>query len=133
ANLYHAPIAHDVANHVSPNPPDSVGWEPNAAIRVEVFDRFHETHVALLNQIQEVFECLLIFSRNHHHQTKISGDQLVGSFEVAVLFVVHGKLVLFFAAQKRESSNFSKVTLQRVERNKSFAARVGIIADDTLG
>src|SRR4029079_12367106 len=65
AELYQAPIVHDVTNDVRADPPYGVRREAHAAVRIEVLHRLHEADVALLDEIEERAERPLVLARDH--------------------------------------------------------------------
>ena len=49
--FHHTPIAHDVFLNFRSNPVDGKSHQTHAAIGIEVFDRFHESDIAFLDQV----------------------------------------------------------------------------------
>jgi hypothetical protein len=114
ADFHQTPVVHHVADHIGSDPPDGVRGKAHAAVRIEVLHRFHQTHVALLDEVQEVAEGALVLARDHHHEAKIAGDELVRGVDVALLPVCDGEAPLLLAAEQRIPADLGQVSLQRI-------------------
>ena len=91
--------------------------------RIKIFDRFHEAHVPFLNEIEEVFKGPLVSPGDHHYQTEIGGNELVGGLKITKLFIFDGYAVLFLSTQDRGAADFHQLSRKGVEGDKGLLGR----------
>ena len=83
-----------------PDPPGGVGAELEAAARVEFPDRTQETHVALLDQVEEINAAPKIALGNADDQAQVGPAQglvgvhaaLMGGIQFTLKFIIRGKV-----------------------------------------
>ena len=65
----------DPASDALPDPPAGIGGEAVPEPVVELLRRAHESHVAFLNQVQELQTAVAVLLREAHHQPQVGLDE----------------------------------------------------------
>ena len=114
ADADHRILPHQIFLNVAADPPNGVGDQTNAFVRIEFLHRVHEADVAFLNEVDQSRAELAVFGCDLDDKTQIRGDQLLGRLWVAGFAIANSEFVFLLASQKRVLANFSEVASDRV-------------------
>src|SRR5262245_36960356 len=109
AHLHQRPRAQDVFLDRRLDPPCGIGGEPEALVRLEAFDRLHQTDVALRDQFGDRQAIAAMAPGDLGNEAQMTIDELVRRPVVAVLAPALGEHVLFVRFQHRDPPDFLKI------------------------
>src|SRR5215831_4429657 len=109
AHLHQRPRAQDVFLDRRLDPPCGIGGEPEALVRLEAFDRLHQTDVALRDQFGDRQAIAAMAPGDLGNEAQMTIDELVRRPVVAVLAPALGEHVLFVRFQHRDPLDFLKI------------------------
>ena len=95
------------------DPPGCVRTKFKTLCIVELVHRFHQSHVAFLNQIQERHPAADVFLGNADNQTEIRLDQTLLRLLVTLLHSL-GKLDFFLGGKQRHIADFLQIHAHRI-------------------
>ncbi|CDN41615.1 hypothetical protein BN871_AI_01260 [Paenibacillus sp. P22] len=122
----------DGAGNRLTNPPGRVRAELEAFLVIEFLDSLDETHVALLDQIQEQHAASDITLRDADDETKVGFRKTALRFFIAFLDTL-GQLDLVIGQQKRDASDLLEIHADRIvdldaRRQRKIVVEVEIVA-----
>jgi hypothetical protein len=115
ADLDQRPAFQDEVLNVGTNPPDRVGYQPDAAIRIEFFYRHHQPDVSLLNQVKQFDPVLTVFIGHLDDKTQVAGNQAVRGGDVPILAVAAGQVDFLLAAEQVKAVDLGHVVIEAVQ------------------
>ena len=95
----HAPVFDDVFVDFSLDPMHGVTDQTHALVGVKTLDRFHQAHIAFLNQVSMGQAVAHVLAGNRHHQAQVRQDQLSGSVKVVVVAQLAGKRLFLLQSE----------------------------------
>lgn len=60
---------------ISLDPPDSIGYQANPFVGIELFDRQHQADVSFLNQVKHFEPIMTVLIGDLDYESEIGGDQ----------------------------------------------------------
>jgi hypothetical protein len=95
----------------SPDPPNGVGGETEAALRLESGKRSHQTKVALGDELGQRYAVAAKPPGDPDHETQVTAEQLLRSRSVLSVPPAAGKTLLFFDVEHRKLPGLLEVPL----------------------
>src|SRR6185312_980726 len=104
------------------NPPDGVGDELDALVRIELSNRFEEALVADRDELAQIETVALVFLDVGDDESEVRGDEPLGGFFIALLGS-SGKSTLFLGiVDQRELLDVLQILIKRGRRRRSEIA-----------
>ena len=85
-HFHHAPVFQDVFVYLCLDPMHGITHQAHPLFGIKTFDRFHEAHIALLNEVGMRQAVAQVLSGHRDHQAQMRHDQFSRRFQVVVVF-----------------------------------------------
>ena len=111
------------------DPPGRIGGELESLGVVELFHRFDQTQIALLDQIQELHAAAHIPLGNGDHQTQVGLAQtLLGFLAIGAAGLdLQRQIHLLFGGQQRHTADFFQIDLHRVINGNAVRRKAFVV------